>query len=80
MGGIKPSTVKTPLATAYVPIATAFSLIHSGAAAAMGNSLMSTPSALAIAAQAVSTRLLSTHDPMCRTGGIPSAWQTARNP
>jgi hypothetical protein len=46
----------------------------------MGNSLMSTPIALATAAQAVSTRLLSTHDPMCRTGGIPSAWQTARNP
>ena len=59
---------------------TAFSLIHSGAAPATGRSLISTPRALATAAQTERMRLMSTQEPMCSTGGIPSAWQTPFNP
>src|SRR5574340_200500 len=63
-------------------LATAYPLIHSGAAPAAGRSLMSLPRppALTQAVAAIRIRELSTQAPMCRTGGIPTVSQTSARP
>ena len=82
MGQVTPNTVYTPEATKYWPMAMAFSLIHSGAAPAAGRSLMSLPRppSLTQAVAAIRMRELSTQDPMCSTGGMPTVSQTSARP
>ncbi len=74
--------VKIPEATAYMPMVMAFSLMASGAAAAMGNSERSAPipPSATSATQTERMRELSTQLPTCRTGGMPTASQTSRRP
>ena len=61
-------------------MATAFSLIHSGAAPATGRSDRSSPSppSSSTLVAAIRMRLLSTQEPICSTGGMPTASQTSR--
>ena len=88
VGNLTPNTVNTPDATKYCPIEMAFSLIHSGAAPATGSSLTSSPRlnrlfsfpTLTISAKATRILLLSTHEPACRTGGMPTASHTSAKP
>jgi len=53
-------------------MATAFGEYHSGAAPATGSWSVRTPARLASSATRVRMRVLSTHEPMCSTGGMPS--------
>src|SRR3989304_119119 len=63
-------------------MAMAFSDHHPGAAAATGNSSKERPMppSFTISMQAVRMRLLSTHDPVCSTGGMPVASQISCRP
>jgi len=59
---------------------TAFWEYHSGAAPAMGSRWIPTFRAFASSAARCRIREQSTHDPMWRTGGIPSDSHTFRRP
>ena len=63
-------------------MASAFSLIHSGARPTAGMSLMSSPRppSVAICDRTVRMRLLSTQEPRCSTGGMPMVSQISRRP
>ena len=82
MGSPTPKTTSAPEATKYCPMATAFSLIHSGAQPATGRSLRSAPRppSRTISQQAIRMRELSTHEPECSTGGMPTVSQISRRP
>ena len=82
VGHVTPNTVNTPDATKYCPMEIAFSLIHSGAAPATGRSEMSSPNppSFTIAVAAIRILELSTQDPRCSTGGIPTVSHTSASP
>src|SRR3990167_5005771 len=77
-----PRTTNIPDATKYQPIAIAFSDIHSGAAPATGSSsmLFPMPPSFTISQQAVRILVLSTQEPVCKTGGIPTVSHISFNP
>ena len=58
-----------PSASSQLPIEMAFSWTSSGAEPATGSSLIFTSSLSASAPSRVTIRELSTHEPMCHTGG-----------
>src|SRR3972149_5796454 len=77
-----PKMIGTPEGAKYVPMAMAFSLIHSGAMPTADAPPMSPPSPPSPAMGDVMVRIreLSTQEPRWSTGGMPMASQTSRRP